>query len=339
MTINLAKTDEQSEKVVASDDPKASQEPKSESKTTETEDKKTVTESAPEGELGGAIVKEGDVFVFRPKLVRDGKEVTSTTVYKGNTVQEVIDQIQRGIVEKDEHIARLKGDSLRTRVNQRQVERPSFQTTEESDIAKPDIEEIRGTVAKSKLREFGIDTKFLSFSNEDWKRYADEVGDLEAFDMKQQVRDFAKSVAEETNQTYQEQSAQYATARLVDEETNSVAESIKELGVELSADDYEEIVQRVLSSEKSYTREGVYKPGLIQLEVLRHVKTQLNKTQVTEFKKKVEEDVTKTKEKAEGVIVTKKGAGVDKQTTTAPKTVFQAKDTILAEIAAGRLKP
>lgn len=82
-----------------------------------------------------------------------------STVYKGKTIDELVDNASKGIKEKDSYITKLKGQGL-------VATRPEVKKEEEATPDYPD----RQRIIEGVFKEYHIDVQLANYSRDDWKR-------------------------------------------------------------------------------------------------------------------------------------------------------------------------
>jgi hypothetical protein len=305
--------------------------------------------------LSKYIQKDGETFVLRPMDVKkeDGTTIRSKTFYRGNTVGEVLDQIFKGIAEKDTVIDKFKGDAVRNRgraqvIPQRTKHDDNDVTSagrgvvaadDEPTIEPPDAEAIRADIVRKEIQRTGFDTRLLSYTDAQWDELANEKGDWRVTELRSEMKEFIKSINEKASEAINTKSALYANTILVENESQSVADYIEEFGIDIKPEEYEGILQDVLDNPKNYTKEGILKPGVILRSVVSNSKEQLTKKEASVLSKRIEDDVKAAEDKAKLAAQLKTstggGVGATATTSTAPRTIKSAMQAAIEEYRAG----
>jgi hypothetical protein len=284
----------------------------------------------------GMVTEEDGQIVFRPKEItgRDGQPIKTTTVYKGATPEELFENINRGIVEKDATIQRLKD-------RQRQSAEDLPATRQEAPPERPDIEKIRAKIVADEMQKSDLTGDMFSPSF-DWDAYKQEHGEIEAYYKHKEIKDFIRGVNESTSKAYQEQSLQYANHRILTQSSESVDELLESLGVDLKDEEVSEIIDGFLEAKTSYDRDGILRGEKLSIEVFNYLRKngKLTPQQKSALKAKVDETIIPDQKKLPAGVKTEGGGSgpVNKSTVTTPKNLQEAKEKAIAEYMAGQAK-
>ena len=230
-----------------------------------------------------SIVKEGDEFVYRgPEIKDEDGNVISQTIYRGSTVDDVIDQMAKGKSEADLAISRLRKGKLIKAVNRVRTHKVADDEAEDepgqiddADIpaTAPDMRGIQERILREEIRDSGVDPKLLSYKKEDWRALAEtgEVPMFEIMELKSQVNDVLTKTRERATAEYQQLSTVHGNAILVRGESTQLAEYIVEQGLAISEEDFTDILDEHLAKRSSYDKNGVLIPGKIFRATLKQI--------------------------------------------------------------------
>lgn len=285
-------------------------------KTTDTKEG-TDASSAQEAVILEGIEKREDgkfEFVVDP-------EDEDSTVYVGESPDDILKQIRKGIREKDRVIRRAK-------VNDRlQVSRRFSQGRSEEDegaevvpvarknapeLTMPDPGQIFKSVLERKLAETGIAVEKLRWTDADWDKYAEEHDLKPAQVVREQMRadQLKKEANAETDSILSSQRVIVENNRTLKEETDEVAGLLEEAGIDLEGFDFEAILKKCYS--EYVDNDGRLKPGKITIESQREINRILKtkSTKKSALKADIEDRTKKSKEK-EKQIPSPSGMGGD----------------------------
>ena len=290
---------------------------------TPTDDETKFVESM---KLDGVMKFADGEWVYKPE--------GTTTVYKGARVSEVLEQVAKGIVEKDATIGKLKTpeDRKPLRVTQSPRETEADGTT----LPLPDPQKIQRQVIEEELRKRDLDPKYLQYTDKQWQELRDNGQEYEAFELRRDVKEFFKTVRERSQELYRQESVDYANDQLLGHESDELEGVLVDLGVTIDDQKFSEICDTVLADKASYTKEGVLKPGVLTKAVLKELKPNLTKTAQTAIQKTVE--ATKKNIPAGAKTETKTSASIPANVKGEPKTMAQAKDRAVADFISGAWK-
>jgi len=247
-----------------------------------------------------------------------------STVYKGKTIDELLDNAAKGIKEKDTYIGKLKSQGL--------IEATKKQAHEEPpNIQYPD----KNKVYQEVFQRSGIDPQFLSYTREQWKEHEKENGAVETMELKEAIRNAAKNA----EAIYSQQNVVAINDENLDQETEAISEILKEYKIseEDFAEKYAEVLEAVHSNANNFSANGLRKQGRVVAQATIIIKAMAAGKTEEEIRKKIEEGAEKGREVKSGLKGSLKSAGPaggPKEKTY--KNTEEVVEDILAEMNAAR---
>ena len=274
-------------------------------------------EQAEEVQIAG-LEKTDDGF----KYVVNADDPNST-YYTGKTVEEVFQNMRKGIAEKDRLI---KESRSRSRISE----------TIEGEISTelPDPPD-RGQITNEVCKERNLDPRFLSMTEAQWIQWQDDnkLKDWQVSD----ARAVVKEVRADINARYNDGNVDFINQSTALSESDAVAELITDAGIDVERFDYDSVLQKVKSDRNNYAKGGTLKSGAIVKEAakeIRRLSTVSTKEKITaDLERKIVEG-KREKEQVRSAA----SAGVSTPGTItfekdAPKSSELAVQEILKEIA------
>lgn len=286
-------------------------------------------------------VEAGELVLRFPEIKKeDGTVLSTETIYKAKTEEELMQALMKGVIEKDATIKRLseekpKKSPLRglTARNPEEVD---------SALTPPNLEEIRTEVAQELLAKTGLDPKFLKFTDADWDEFERENTSWRTNEARTKVKEFVSNFTSEVSTRYNVATAQTATSVILANESDQIESLLGDYNISVTDEEYAEFVDEILDDEKNFDASGTLKSGVVVGKFIRKIKSQLTPAQKTDVLKTIEDAVTAanaatTATNNSALRSQKGGGGVDTQTSKGPKTIKEAQKNILADIASGKL--
>lgn len=212
------------------------------------------------------------------------KSPTGSTIYKGKTEAELFENMSKGVVAKDEHIAKLSAPKLDTESITQLIDKEE----KVSAIPFPD----RGKIYQTVFIQSGLDPQMIQWGWAQWQQYAVDKGipEVAIVELRQSVRE-AQNYAE---QQYEQQNLKAVNVETIEYEKEQISELVKQAKVEFTQAQLNDVITKAWQTRK----DGLLVPGLITRlaadEILRMIQ---NKQQTTsaasaeEARKKAEAEI------------------------------------------------
>lgn len=237
-----------------------------------------------------------------------------SSVYKGKTINETVNNALKGIAEKDTFISQLRADKV-TRVPDKYSDPKNLKGQPGEATSAPELP-VEGTVYQEEIRramrEFaGLDPKMLSWTEDQWDEYASQDGmrEFRVSERRQQVREVLKAAAKATQTRMDEASTVVINADVIQTETKKVKALLENSGLSekaLDEFDYEAILDRAMQKRG---KSGVLESGAIVHEAALEIQKMLKDEHKSPAARKLEEDILKGKKVVAQVPVSRGGAG------------------------------
>ena len=218
--------------------------------------------------LQNYIIQENGEFVYR--------NPETSTVYKGKTAGEVIQQMLKGIAEKDRIIesnrTRLRGATPPTRTGQPQPQQQP-QAVEGGLPIPPDQTQIRQTVYDRLLKETGIDPRYLKLSDtaQEWKDLEIELGAVRASALYQERKDFIRRFEENFSHAMQSENIRYFNDNQGSEAVDSILDWLDEQKITLDQATFDQLLDQSYEPDNAWTKEGRLKQAQFVLNFQKSV--------------------------------------------------------------------
>lgn len=247
-----------------------------------------------------------------------------TIIYRGKTPQELIENMAKGLEAKETHIKNLE--------TQRKVELPEKFAKGDTEptsktVEAPDRETIYGKHAKAVQKRSGVDPAMFTWTNTQWREYADENGmrDFEVTQRQNLVHAALQEIDERTEREYAEANVKFVNVRTVEDEDQSVRELIAEADIDVKDFDYDAVLTRVFNDPNSKYQWGGLKPGRIVKEASKEIRRIQSGTSESVMRQKIEEDIAVGRKKKTRVRV---GAGSTEQFKSTAKVPKDYEDAL-----------
>lgn len=260
---------------------------------------------------------------------------TENSVYKGKTREDALKAFYEGKVADEQYIRQLKAkESVKLPENLRsKIVKPEAEDDSEPEMVLRTRDEIAQEVAPKILREFGVDQKKMSWTNQQWKDYQLEQG-LEGWEIAEEranIREARKAFNDLVERIYSEETKRLAIAEVVDEEHEQVLSLVAESGVDPSHFNYEKVLEQVMADKNNFNRHGVLKSGRIVAAVMKELRSIEREKGRSAYQRKVEEDIAKGQRKKENVPGAGVGSGQYKSKPKAYDSLDDALDAAKSE--------
>lgn len=311
---NNAPTSDDKPKETPTEQPKDAETPQEEEppkeETTSDDEKFTLTD---------VVINDKGQFVWKVN-----PDDPKSTVYVGNTLNELMKNVAKGIVEKDTYIGKLKTE----RLSPDAVKGKRVTNDEADEVVNPqiDMDRILTDVAK----DFNIDPKFFRYTDEDWRNREQEVGAVVASREANRV----EQALLQANQRYAEANIDFINDRSLDLETAQVEEVVREMGLEdeFTPEQYETILMEIYSNKENFRKNGLRKPGVVVKEVVKHLSKTFKENVSKHIATQKDEKLAAERLKKEKIRVVTKTKSTPQITEKAPKTIQEAAEQILKEL-------
>lgn len=240
--------EEQAEK--SAEEPEATEEPETTEEAEESEEQEV--EWMPKGTKSddeGNLVWEAGESVYKGR----GENL-------GEKVDNLLENIQRGVTEKDRIIGESK---VKLRPKKREAE-------EEPQRQFPEYKQILTDMAK----KHGVDTQMLNWGKEQWRDYEDREGAVETLEARQTIKQL-KQVAQ---REYDKVNIQSINDAILEQETKRVEALLKAHNISPTEFDYEAVIDRVYNDKQTnFTPEEMLESGAVVMEAANEVAKILQK--------------------------------------------------------------
>lgn len=190
---------------------------------------------------------------FILKIEPDNPE---SSVYKGATMSELLDNWRKGDVEKDRTIRQLKVKQA-TRVP------PPEGQGEEIEVQFPDTNE----VYQDTFRKMNVDIAMLGWTKEQWQEHEISDGAVNTIELKQSMREAQRQADAQITRM----NADAINDQMLNEETSEVEALIAETGIDSEVFDYEKVLDTVYHDAKFWQKNGIRRTGCIVREAAREI--------------------------------------------------------------------
>lgn len=300
------------------------------SETTDTtESKKEETQEEKKSEEKSEETTDDDKFTLTDVEVNDKGQFVwkvdpsnpKTTVYVGDTLNDLMKNVAKGITAKDEYIGKLKTQNL----NADSVKGKHVKNEEADDVANPniDVDKIYVDVAK----EFGVDPKMFSYTPEQWRDRETEVGAVNAMREANRVEQ-AMALAQ---QKYSEANIDFINDRSLDLETAQVEEVVREMGLEdeFTPEKYEEVLTKIYDNKDNFRKNGLRKPGVVVKEVTKYMLSNFKEKASKQISTEKDEKIAASRLQKEKIRVVSRTKSAPVLTEKAPRDLNEALDQVM----------
>jgi hypothetical protein len=247
-----------------------------------------------------------------------------SSVYIGKDINEVLENIAKGIVEKDNRI-RMKIAEEKIKVPQR-----TEPETEDILLDLPD----RESLIVEEFKKRGLDPKMVNWSDSDWDEYQIEhdLRDRHIIQL-QAKRDEALKNAESR---YISESVDYVNAQRI----NSATQNIREIAVSTDIDPdeygkiYIDVLNKVYDNPKFKDETGILKDGVIEKEFFKAVIEKQRGKMSSAARTKIQEKIAQKKD----IINISKVASPFTGENKPPSGYAEAIERAKRDIRSGKLK-
>ena len=301
------------------------------SETTQTQDGKKEDLSKIEIEQDGGKVVELDTT----KLERDTegnivfrvKGSPAGTVYKAPTLDGLLENIERGIVEKDNQIKNSRTEKLTFKTPTQESEPIEFPTREQV------LEETLTQYGKAT----GVKPEMLGWGKTEWRQYEIENGASEAVEMRQNIRQITSVADQRFNER---NAAAYNDTQLVDA-TTEVSAVLAEYGISVAdfESSYDGVLARVYADKNNF-KNGILSGNVIMRESMKEIRKIYDARKTEGITREVKEKVASGRQDKSQVRSETNSKG-KLNVSDKPKVAEnfeKATEDILAAIKAGKYK-
>ena len=287
-------------------------------------EKVTTTETGKTGEVAQEEVVEIDLSNLR----RDGDGYILSdpsnpekTVYRGKTPNEVIENMMKGIVEKDKYISQLKASGITGRkFAGRKVEGEDEEAGEKVEFPKPD------EVLSSTAKEHNLALEVLGWPKEKWREYEAENGAAETWELKQ----LAAKVRESASARINAGNIDAMNRSTFLEEEAVIRQLAADSGIDVALIDWDKVFDEATSNKASYNRAGLRKSGAVVSAAAREINKLVREKKKEDFATEIEADIREGRLTARQVSSSASVvAPSQRKTDTAPKNSEQAYERAL----------
>ncbi|MFQ5799758.1 MAG: hypothetical protein ACE5H0_13840, partial [Bacteroidota bacterium] len=240
-----------------------------------------------------------------------------STVYVGDTIDELLDNLRKGVAHKDEVIRKSRaGKSLE--VPERVTSAPA-----EGAVEPPNEQ----AIYLDHLRRVGADLSKINWTREDWKRHQETEGltDFDLFDERNKYEKTVERAQESAEKEITEKNVEYMNSEILDDETAAASAYLNKNGIEPDLINYQELLEDVYSDKSNFNELGVLRPGVISIRVVEAAQELVTQKNKTALQKKLDEDIARGK-KLRAKIKSEQGGGetFTKPSHKAPRNVNES---------------
>jgi hypothetical protein len=208
-------------------------------------------------------------------------------VYKGKTVAELLENVKKNVSDKDAYIVKLKTSKA--------VSAQQFK--ESASTASPVVElPSAETILTDHIKSSGLDPMLFGFTEEQWAQHEQEHGSFKTNRLYEKV----EAVKKQAENAYGRANVTALNNIYLDEETSAVSQLVEEEGVELTEEEYTDILHAVHSDPKNFHPTGVRKQGVVLKAATKLVMQKVREATQSSAQKKTEEDIASRKARADG---------------------------------------
>lgn len=204
-------------------------------------------------------------------------ENPKSTVYKGKSLDELLFNVKKGIIEHDATISRMKSQGFSPKAGKDANVKGNAPITNE--VQAPDDDKILNDT----LKEFGLDPKVLNWTKEDWQDFERENLATATWELKQKV-ERAQSVF---NARIGEENVVYVNNLNLANEVQLAVDTLVEYGYSPDDINLDEVIERVKSNPRYWQADGIRVPGAIANELTKEI----TKKAETKAVKKTEKEI------------------------------------------------
>jgi len=243
-----------------------------------------------------------------------------STVYKGATVKELVQNVIKGKAEADRYIRQLKAE--------RAVTKPPTMPAEEKEpevapeVSFPNPEKIYQEV----YQQLGLDPAYRNFKDEDWINHEVEHGGFltqKRYVEVQRANQLAEARIAEANKA-----AINETTLL--KETEAVVRLLEESGVDPEKFDFPAVLEEVENSKDAFDELGLRKPGIIVATAAKYI----SRMQQEAIKKQLEESMAASRLEKQSIPGVQKTGAAFYPAEKVPKTTKEALELALEDFKA-----
>ena len=286
------------------------------------------------------VAEESPIVFKRITQDAEGKyilKVNDGTVYKGDSPDDVLNQLAEGKDKADRYIKQIKQIGGRFQASTEASKAKLTEAQEDAGIKVPDENAIFRKHLDNQVKVLGLDPKMIGWKREQLKEYQQQK-DLEPWEMSSLIAKIERAV--ERAQTSAEAeivaaNRAFVDVRTLDTEKQLVSEALdeflEEMDIEEDAFDFDEMYEK---AAKNRDKDGFIKPGSLMNEYrkaereIRRSKSTVQKD-VDEVRRKAEDAKRKIHEAGGGATITRKSG-------KAP-TMEEASDALRAKIRSGQI--
>lgn len=247
-----------------------------------------------------------------------------SSVYKGTTAKEAMDNLLKGIEEKDATIAKFKAAGA--------IKAPKDlvqKRAEEVDEIPPPPPE--GSFIRDYLKDKKLDPAKLNWSRKDWDNYQDEEGlrDRHVIEEQQQLN----RLVLEAQKAYQEKELAWYRGDVLKRSEGAVRSLLVKIGVD-NPDEFSTTYHEVLT--ELFKDGQIPEVGDIVVEMAARVQKTLTPKQESKLQQKVAAQLEEEKRRTKGIKAPGSGGEFNKESKK-PVSIREAGQAAAKAIRAGRL--
>lgn len=247
------------------------------------------------------------------------------TVYKGKSLDELLFNVKKGIIEKDGTITRMKAQGFSPKAGKDANVKGNAPLTDE--VVAPNDDKILNEV----LKEYGVDPKVMNWTDEEWKDFERENLATQTWALKQKV----ERVQAVFDSRISEENVVYVNNLNLANEVTLAVDTLVENGYSPSDINLDEVIERVKDNLRYWQKDGVRIPGAIATELTKEITKRVQKTTKTDTEKKIALGIKTTPKAApKSTSVTTDNPDDNKKTVSQRYHVSDAAEEIKREMRA-----
>lgn len=204
-------------------------------------------------------------------------ENPESTVYKGKSLDELLFNVKKGIIEHDATITRMKKQGFSPKAGKDANVKGNAPITNE--VQPPDDNKIFNEI----IKEFSIDPKVLNWTKEEWLESERENGAVATMELKQQV----KQVQAVFNSRISEENVVYVNNLNLANEVQLAVDTLVEYGYSPNDINLDDVIERVKENPRYWQEDGIRVPGAIANELTKEITKLATKKTEKETEKKI----------------------------------------------------
>ena len=236
------------------------------------------------GSLKGVTTREDGTLEYK----------AGSTVYLGKDLDELWDNIGKGITSKDEQYAALRREKT-TKLGKDCADRHAQTDKEEEEEPLPDEQEVFQKALASALKQHPeVRPEMLRWTNEQWKEYqkTNELEGWEIMDLRLGAKEVVQKAQTVTNAQLNQSSALALNRQTIRDESEAISQLVEEAGLweHFTEELFGQILERAV---KVVNKNGIIKSGAVTAEATKEITKMLKSNGKSAITKSLEAEAKK----------------------------------------------